>query len=438
MFFFFGQQPDIVAIGDGPGSFFLKAIVTLFALSYPIVSAAQYSNPLTLAEAEQTALADEPGTLGLLSKAAAMDEYAVVAEHLPEPSLRIGLNNFPIESGGFETEGMTSVGIGIRQEFPSGSSRAASAKYYDSRAGEFRDNADARRDRVLLAVRDAWLDSYQYQEMYKLIEEARPLFVDLASVSQSLYSVGRKSQKDVLRAELELSRLDDRALEIVRQKNHARAVMSEWLGQHSARPVAATLPSWEALPPLEELQQRLQEHPSLQAADKSIAARDASVELASEKGKPRVALDVGYNYREGFLPSGEPRSDFVSIAVSVGLPMFQRQSVDSTLTAALGERSAARSDRERLLRSLQSELAGAYMRWADLDRRVSLYETKILEQSRDHANAALLAYQNDKGDFADVMRGYVDELDVRTQVLRLKVERAKSYVLLANLGGLRR
>lgn len=438
MFLNIGPSPGIVALRDDHPSLVVRAAVTLLVLSCPLSAVAEYAAPITLAEAEESAVTAEPGTLGLLSKASAMQEYAVVAQQLPEPVLRLGLNNFPIESGGFDTEGMTSVGIGIRQEFPSGSSREASARYYDSMAAGLRDNAGARKDRVLLAVRSAWLDSYQYQEMHKLIAESRPLFVDLASVSQSLYSVGRKSQKDVLRAELELSRLDDRALEIERQNNHARAVMSEWIGPQSGRPIATTLPSSDGLPSLDELQRRLRQHPLLQAADKTIAAKDAGVEIAGERGKPRIALDVGYSYREGFLASGGPRSDFVSVAVSVGLPMFRRQSVDSALTAALGERSAAQSDRERLLRSLRSELASAYMRWTDLNRRVSLYETKILAQSRDHADAALIAYQNDKGDFADVMRGYVDDLDVRTELLRLKVERAKSYVLLVNLGGLQR
>ena len=56
----------------------------------------------------------------------------------------------------------------------------------------------------------------------------------------------------------------------------------------------------------------------------------------------------------------------------------------------------------------------------------------------DHAQAALLAYQSDAGDFADVMRGYIDELNTRLDHLRLQIERAQSYAVLANLGGLSR
>ena len=74
----------------------------------------------------------------------------------------------------------------------------------------------------------------------------------------------------------------------------------------------------------------------------------------------------------------------------------------------------------------------------DLSRRLSLYEERILGQANDHAQATLLAYQNDRGDFADVMRGYIDDLNTRIEYVRLKVERAKSYAALANLGGIPR
>ncbi len=162
------------------------------------------------------------------------------------------------------------------------------------------------------------------------------------------------------------------------------------------------------------------------------------MELADQRSKPQWALDLAYSYRDGSLPNGDPRSDFVTLGVTVGLPFFRKKSVDSTLSAALAERSAAESSRERLERELVSRLEAEYSRWQDLSRRLALYEERILGQANDHAQATLLAYQNDRGDFADVMRGYIDDLNTRIEYVRLQVERAKSYAALANLGGIPR
>jgi hypothetical protein len=89
-----------------------------------------------------------------------------------------------------------------------------------------------------------------------------------------------------------------------------------------------------------------------------------------------------------------------------------------------------------LLRRLTSQLDSEYARWQDLTRRITLFESSILELSESQAQAALLAYQSETGDFADVMRGYIDDLNTRLDHVRLQVERSQSYAALANLGGL--
>jgi outer membrane protein TolC len=372
------------------------------------------------------------------AKAAALSQRALVAGELPDPTLRVGLNNFPIESGGFSTEGMTHAAVGLRQAFPPGKSRSIGARQFDLFAAEMSENADARGRNVLTAVRNAWLDLYYWTQAHELVSESRPFFDDLATVTRSLYAVGRKSQQDVLRAELELSRLQDRLIDIERQRSGAEAALGEWLGRDAARPLAVKLPSWGQVPRLESLQDTLAEHPVLKAADAQIEARSAGVDLAEERSRPGWALDLGYSYREGFLPTGEPRSDFISVGVSVDLPFFSKKSIDSTLAAALQERSAAELSREQTARVLRSQLAAEYARWRDLTRRLSLYEARILNQAKDNAEASMLAYQSDRGDFADVMRAYIDDLNTRIDHIRLQVERAQSYAVLANLGGLPR
>jgi outer membrane protein TolC len=405
-------------------------------LLFTFTAQAQHNIPLTLAEAEKLALAAEPGQQALQARSAALEERAVIAGELPDPMLRIGLNNFPIQSGGFKTEGMTHAAIGLRQSFPAGKTRSMSARQFGLLAAEMSGNADARGRNVRSAVRNAWLDLYYREQAHTLVSASRPFFADLATITRSLYAVGRKSQQDVLRAELELSRLDDRLIDIERQRSGARAALGEWIGHDAARRIAQKLPGWNQPPLLEALQGMLLEHPVLSAADAQIEARSAAVDLAEQRSKPDWALDVGYSYREGSLPSGEPRSDFLTLGVTVGLPFFSKKSVDSTLSAALQEHSAAQSLREQTLRTLQRQLAAEHAQWQDLTRRLSLYDTRILDQARENAAASMLAYQSDKGDFAEVMRAYVDDLNTRIDHIRLQVERAQSYAVLANLGGL--
>ncbi len=417
------------------GRAFLSVIFcTLFAA----YANAQQDFPLTLAAAEDIAIEQEPGRDAMLAKAEAYDDESVAAGQMPDLKLRVGIANFPIQSGGFTTEGMTQAQLGLRMEFPPGGSLEANTRQYESLAVEMRENADGRGRDVLTSVRQAWLDTYYWQRTHAIVDEVHPFFVDLATVTRSLYSVGRKSQQDLLRAELELSRIDDRLLEISNQHSRAIAMLSEWIGTEASRPVAEKMPSWNEIPPLATLQSNLLSHPTVQAANARIEARDAGINLAEEDYKSGWVWDLGYGYRDGYMPDGNPRSDFVSLSVTMDLPFFQENRQDRKLSAAFSERRAAKASKQQLLRRLNSRLEAEYAQFNELARRIELYETQILTLAGSNAQASLVAYQSDAADFADVMRAYIDDLNSRVDHTRLQVEQAKTFAVIANLGGIPR
>lgn len=399
---------------------------------------AQEALPLTLADAVALALDREPGEAAYRARAESLAEQAIVAGQLPDPTLRLGLANFPIESGGFATEGMTQGQLGIRQSFPPGKTRSLSTRQFQSLSQEMNRTADARTRDVLTAVRSAWLDAFYWESAHSILAAARPYFEDLVIVTQSLYAVGKKDQQDVLRSELEMSRFDDRLIDVDRQRAQARAMLAQWIADASTRPIARHLPPWDRLPELQILQDGLVNHPAIRAADAKIEAQEAGVRLAEERYKPGWAVDLGYGYRDGSLPDGSPRSDFVSLSVTVDLPVFHKNRQDRRFAAALSERRAATESKEELIRRLSSQLSAEFSRWGELSRRIELYERRILLQVEGQSKAALAAYQSDAGDFADVMRSAIDELDARLEHIRLQTERAQSYAVLANLGGIPR
>jgi outer membrane protein TolC len=414
---------------------FIPAVfATLLLGAHTVV--AQEMRPLTLQEAEELALYDEPGQKSYLSRAEGLRERSVAGGQLPDPTMRIGLANYPIQSGGFTTEGMTQAQLGIRQVFPGGDIRELTTQKFRSLATEMTHKASGRGRDVLTSVRRTWLETHYWREAHQVATESRPFFDNLVTVTRSLYSVGRKNQQDLLRAELELGRLDDRINDMNKQHSRSRAALSQWVGLESERPVAAKLPEWNSIPPLEVLKENLQTHPALMAADATIGTSITGVGLAEQEYKSDWAVDLGYGYRNGELSNGDPRSDFISLAVTFDLPFFRSDRQDRSLGAALSEKRAADQSREQVLRRLMSQLGAEYVRWQDLGKRLDLYERLILSVSADNATAALVAYQSDASDFADVMRAYVDDLDTRLDYIRLKVERDQSFAILANLGGI--
>lgn len=440
MLFQFGTLPDLkfISLTRRNTSARLSIVCLLAGLLCGPLALADQRAPLTIVEAEDLALRGEPGQNELRSRAEALGEQAVAAGQLPDPTLRFGIANYPISGGGFSTEGMTQAQLGIRQALPRGSLRSLRSRQFEAMATAQFSNADARADAVLEAARSAWLEAFYWQNVERILSESRPLFENLLSTTASMYEVGRKSQSDVLRAELEVLRLDDRSIEASRSRAAAQGALSEWLGSEAFRPIANKLPDWSQLPAIDELRTNLARHPMLDAAAAQIEARQARVGIAEEKAKPGWAVDVGYGYRNGTLSNGDPRSDFVSVSFVVDLPVNKKNRQDRDLAAALSERRAAISGKQRIAAQLNSQLNVEYRHWTDLTRRLALYETDILELSNTRVEAAMLAYQSDAGDFSDVMLGQIDALNTRLDFVRLQVERAQAFTVLANLGGIPR
>ena len=135
--------------------------------------------PLTLQEAEELALYDEPGRNSFLYRAAALNDKSVEGGQLPDPTMRIGLANFPIQSGGFTTEGMTQAQLAIRQVFPGGDTRELTTKKFRTLSDEMTQKANGRGRDVLTAVRIAWLETHYWREAHQIALESRPFFDDL-------------------------------------------------------------------------------------------------------------------------------------------------------------------------------------------------------------------------------------------------------------------
>ena len=408
----------------------ISGLIVLVAL--PV--GASESGPLSLAEAGAQALRDEPGRVVLLERAAAHDELALAAAQLPDPQVRFGAANLPLESGGFRTEGMSQAQLGVRQVFPPAAGRAAGRNSQLAQGSELRAQAEVRGRVVLRAARGAWLDVHRETCSRLLVADSAPLFANLVAVARSLYEVGTRSQQDLLRAELELSHLQARLIALEERERIARAALRRWIGAHARRPLAQ-FGQWPEPPPLAALEKALEDHPALTAATAALAASDAGIAVARSRFRPNWTLDAAYGYRDGALPSGVPRSDFFSLSATLSVPLFTANRQVPGLRAAQARRRGAVANREELRRQLDAELAREHDRWLALGRRIRLYEDVVLTQAAANAQASLAAYRSEAGQFADVMRSHINQLEMRLEHIEVRVDRRRSHAALAYLGG---
>lgn len=388
---------------------------------------------LTIESAEQLALSADPAVLMRQSRARALHEQAVADGQLPDPKLLFGVWNVPLDDFSMEKEPSSQLRAGISQAFP----RGDSLKYRRGRTEWLgRAESDATRNaraEIRRDVREAYLELYYQERAADIIARSRGLFEQLVEITRAHYASGRVSQQDVLQAQLELSRLDERATRIDAQRDVQRAALSRWIGAAADEPLDTRFPALPDVPALAVLQSGLAQHPAIQSASARVQASQQRVNEAREQYKPGFNVGVEYRKRFGDNADGSDRPDQMAAMVTLDLPVFTDKRQDRHLAASQLQAEAALQTREQKLRELQRNLAGDYARWQRLGEQARIYSEHLVREAADNAVAAVHAYQSGTTEFTSLMRARITELDVRLEDIRVRVDRAKTRARLLYL-----
>lgn len=392
-----------------------------------IAAAAQ---PLALDEAVRIAVtAQDPAYARFEARASAEEDRAVSDSQLPDPTVRATLASLPTDTFAFGQEPMTQAQIGLRQEIPRGSTLRLNREKREGAADIERMRRDATIRNVELAVRLAWFDKFYATNAQSIVNKNRRAVADLIDVLSASFAQGKLTSQDVLRAELELSLLDDRLEELKRRRALADAELSRFIGANAARRVPEELPALPAPGTAEEIESRLVRHPIVLVDDAVIGVEETDVELAKQAYKPAWAIEGGYGAR------GADRPDFASVGVSFTIPIFTDKRQDRALSAARKDKSAAELDRATTLLDMRRDLIRAYADWTQLERRVELYDAAVVKRAGEAADASVSAYGGGLTDFPELIRSQLAELDAELKRLELRVERAKAWARLRFLSG---
>lgn len=391
---------------------------------------------LSLDRAIQLAQANDPWQQGSQLRESALAAEAISASTLPDPILSFGAANLPTDSFDIRQEGMTQTSIGFTQRLPRGDSRLLMSTQKRQLSQQQAMLRADRRAKVAVTVSQLWLEGYRAEQSMALIERTRPLFEQLRTLSRSNYGAGlaRAEQQDIISAELALSRLDDRLLMLQQQRDTARDQLSEWLGTEAITAFSTDTFRDIRIRDIKDrrLTSALQAHPAIRAIEQTIAVAQSDVALRQEQYKAEWAVNAKYAHRADD-PLGNDRADLFSIGVSVDLPLFTAKRQDQNLSAAQARAEANRTDKALLLRKMMANLKTQFNRLQGIDERLTLYNSRLLREARKQVSVNLNAYQNDKGDFREVIQAQIDALNVDIDALNLRIDRQKTSVNIAYL-----
>ena len=349
------------------------SIVVLTAIVLPsVVVASGVNKPLTLDDAVAFALENDAWLSGSRYTQKATAAMAISAYQLPDPKLSLKMANLPTDTLDFNQEAMTQLVAGVSQMYPRGDTRDLKRQQLQQKSDQQPLLRSERQAQLTLTITQLWLDAYQARQSIKLIEQDRALFDQLVDISLAGYSsaFGRTRQQDLIKAQLEQTRLEDRLTRLLQKQEMVEQRLLEWLlpsrngaltpDADSLSGYSAELPTirslyaerWQDKPPSNsELAGSLVRHPSIQKIDQSIAVAGTAVRLAKQQYKPEWGVNASYGFR-GEDASGRDRADLFSVGVTVSMPFFSSVKQDREVDAATASQEKIRTDRSLMIRQM--------------------------------------------------------------------------------------
>ncbi len=398
-----------------------RALIGSLLLAGVGASAEPAANHLSLEETASLAVQHQPQLLAQQAAVAALDESAPAAGELPDPKMRVGLANLPIDTFNFDQEPMTQATVGVSQLIPGGDKRRLAMTRLEREAAQGNQVLAATTRRIVRDAQLAWLDLYLPSVAQDLVKQVATEYQRQVEWSQVAYETGKLGQDETLALRGMLETTRDRLSELARQQAKARAGLARWIGQAAERPLEA-LP--RAIPPvpLPEIVAQLDQHPELATLNEAVGVAQADANLAREAYKPDWSVDLSYGLRGGNRP------DFVSVVVGVDLPIFPGNRQDKRLAARLSGVERAEQMRLDRYQALKAELESAYADWQAADARVNHFEKEILPLAARRIESALAAYGSDRANYGRVLEARRAELEARLQWLTQQVAEAKALV----------
>ena len=157
------------------------------------------------------------------------------------------------------------------------------------------------------------------------------------------------------------------------------------------------------------------------AIDKKINASLQGIALAKQSYEPQWGVNASYAYRDDD-PMRNNRAHLFSMGVTFDLPLFTDNRQDQQVSAAISQTESVKTERLLLLRQLMGTYSSGKGRLLRLVERQSLYNTKLLPQIQDQAEASLTAYTNDDGDFSEVVRARIAQLNAKIESLTIETQ----------------
>lgn len=336
----------------------------------------------------------------------------------------------PRPLAGFDSSGFAYVGVGASQGLPYPGKRALRATVAAHRAESLHEDVNAVRRRIVEALALTYYRLAYVQQTLGILASNDLLLAQVEHVAASRYGAGLGSQQDVLRAQLQHTKILEDVAMHHQEEGQLQAQLKQALNRPQTSPDVVAAPLVRTA--LEHgdadlLRQASEQNPELRGRREALRGKQAQVELARREFRPDFDVQAMVQHTGPRFP------EYYMATFGIRLPNRGRR------VAELAEAEQDRARAEQELQAEEQRVAAAIAQQLALlrgsEERLRIYDEGLLPQAEATFRAGIAAYESNRQDFATLLGNFLDDLELNLDRRRELAEHESTLARLERLAG---
>lgn len=292
-------------------------------------------------------------------------------------------------------------------------------------------NLEAARRQVRADVKSAYYELWAVDQALAITQKNKELLEKLARIAEEKYKVGKGLQQDVIRAQLEVSRILQTFTTLNQRRRTLAAKLNSLLLRPSDTPIAQ-LTSVEKSPftySLEELTDAgVKNSPEIRRQEQLIEQSQYAVNLAQRTYYPD--FKAGYDYlQRPDLP------DMHGFNVGINIPIFYKKKQREEVREATFGLESGKQSRDAIRTSLLFQVKEQYLQAKASEELLALYTKALVPQSALALESSMASYQTGALDFESLLANFQSVLEYEVNYYQELATYEKALVNLEQITG---
>ena len=358
------------------------------------------------------------------SQVSTMPDPQVTVQHVSVGS--------PRPFAGYSNSDFAYIGIGVSQDLPFPGKLKLKGEAAGRDAAIARDKFESVSRSIFQQVKEAYLQIAYIQQTLGVLERNDRLLEQIEKVADARYRVGQGSQQDVLKAQLERTKLQREFVHHHQVIDTQQALLRKLLNRSAESPdiTTETLVETPLTASVHDLLAKVRtETPDVTGQKEMVNRQSLQVEMARKDRYPDFSVQYMWQH------TAEQFRDYYMVSVSARIPIYRRRKLNPEMTQAVEELNRSRREYESQVQSAFFEVRNQYIAAQTAAQMLKIYREGLIPQALATYQSGLAAYQTGRLDFESLLSNFMDVLNFDEEYWKALADRETALAKIEQITG---